>query len=425
VEGGGMNKCQFREAVWSGLGRAILYARNNDVGEFKDVILDACLHCYSVDPQTEGTRAPYMLELVNLTPDREFYRAEVLSALPNCGDDWGAVQRFRLASYLAMDGDDGARRVMYEHFSPGPCHVEETGIDFVQMDGMEGFIFAAGKVGELLLKPSKVNGGHLIWHATERFGKEQALAALPRAGETDPRVEAYRIAVEAYQGEHKRDDLKEIKELAYENLKPRLCELRPHRLSLWGRHASAEDLELAASDLQAAQSPDRQLPYLRIFSRRPFPLDHESLLQLAASDDDRVAVAAAVALSNITHPSVRALALRLVETRRSGRWQAISMLDRNWKSGDHEIVLRWFEDEEDRAIRHDFGIDLRGFWKDHPDPATECGMMFALYEKGPCSACRELVLSRLIELNALPDSIREECAYDANEDIRRLVAGKR
>jgi hypothetical protein len=57
-----MNEGDFLEAVRNGLGRAILYARENDVRAFRNVILDACLHCYSADVQCEGTRAPYMYE---------------------------------------------------------------------------------------------------------------------------------------------------------------------------------------------------------------------------------------------------------------------------------------------------------------------------------------------------------------------------
>src|SRR5687767_8505817 len=113
-----MEEKDFCEAVRSGLGRGILYARDHDVGRFRDVILDACMHCYSADPQTEGTRAPYMLELTDTMPDREFYRNEVLNSLSHSQDDWDTVQRFRIASYLAMDGDDRARRAMYENFDP-------------------------------------------------------------------------------------------------------------------------------------------------------------------------------------------------------------------------------------------------------------------------------------------------------------------
>jgi hypothetical protein len=61
------------------------------------------------------------------------------------------------------------------------------------------------------------------------------------------------------------------------------------------------------------------------------------------------------------------------------------------------------------------------FWKGHPDEETEVLMLRSLYEKGPCSVCREGVVKRLIERGALPDELRAECAGDANSDIRDLV----
>jgi hypothetical protein len=173
-----------------------------------------------------------------------------------------------------------------------------------------------------------------------------------------------------------------------------------------------------------AQTSDEQLPLLHIFSRTTFPLDHSLLLRLGESDDERVAVASTNALTKITHPSVRDFAFRLVENSEFGRGNAISMLAQNWKLGDHEIALRWFEREEDRVIRHRLGIDLRNFWERHTEPANEVPMLQILYEHGPCSMCREFVVRRLIELNALTPSMREECAYDANDDVRGLVGAE-
>jgi hypothetical protein len=97
------------------------------------------------------------------------------------------------------------------------------------------------------------------------------------------------------------------------------------------------------------------------------------------------------------------------------------MLTQNWESGDHDIVLTWFEREQDRDIRHGFGLALRDCWERHPEPASEVRMLRALYEKGPCSCCREFLLRRLIELDSLPADLRAECAFDANEDVRLLV----
>jgi hypothetical protein len=68
-----MDENESRRLLHLGSERAIIYAKEHDVRNFRDVILDACLHCYAYDPQCEGTRADYMLELVNLMPDKEFF----------------------------------------------------------------------------------------------------------------------------------------------------------------------------------------------------------------------------------------------------------------------------------------------------------------------------------------------------------------
>jgi hypothetical protein len=46
-----------------------------------------------------------------------------------------------------------------------------------------------------------------------------------------------------------------------------------------------------------------------------------------------------------------------------------------------------------------------------------------LYERGPCSFCRERTVHRLIERGALTEELRLECSFDANGDIRDLAKG--
>lgn len=419
-----MNKSEFQELVQSGLGRAIIYARENDVQAFRDVILDACLHCYSADAQSEGTRASYMLDLVNLLPDRQFYCDQVLTALPNSGDDWDAAQRFHFAAYLTFDGDERARQVRYESFKPGPKLGEAIAIDFLRMDGLKGLLFAAAKIGELLIsRPDEVDEGWLWMQAKEICGEQEARKSLSQAGATDPRIEAYRLAAmagEVNSGNGIRTS-EEIKTLSYDQLQSKLLDIRPFRLRAWAKRASTDDLERAAYDLLQAQAPKEQLQYLRIFSGRPFPQDPELLLQLSLSANEELAYAAAVALAQITHPSVRNIAFRLADNRLVGRQVAIAMLDQNWQPNDHEMVLSWFEAESDRNARHHMERDLMHFWEHHPEPASEIRMLCSIYENGPCSFCREIVVKRLIELDSLSASMRAECAYDANEDIRHLV----
>ena len=386
--------------------------------------MDACLHCYSADPQTEGTRAGYMLELVNLLPDRQFYCDEVLNSLLHSGDDWDAVQRFHFATCMAFDGDESAKRVAYQSFDPGPRKGEAIAIDFLRMDGVQGLIFAATKIGALLMSnPEEVDQGWLWSEAVEICGEDKAMAALSEAGSSDPRVEAYRRAV-ADSAQRGSRSLKEITGLSYEDLRPRMPGSRGFRLSSWGKQASADDFERAARGLATATTLEDQIQHLRIFSQRQFPFDPALILSLSSSDNADLAYAAAVALSNTRHSSVRAEAFRLASNWLAGREWATTMLDQNWEPNDHQIVLNWFELELDRDKRHRMQRRTEAFWEHHPDPASEPRMLYSLYEKGTCSFCRESVVKRLIELDFLSDSLRAECAYDASDEIRELVGAR-
>jgi hypothetical protein len=132
--------------------------------------------------------------------------------------------------------------------------------------------------------------------------------------------------------------------------------------------------------------------------------------------------AAVIALTQIQHPAIRELALQAIQDRTRVRSWAVAMLDRNWQAGDHERALSWFEGESDREARHGMELDLLGLWKHHPAPEGELHLLERLYRRGPCSSCREQVVRRWRALDRLPESVRVECAYDANPDIRALVA---
>ena len=48
-------------------------------------------------------------------------------------------------------------------------------------------------------------------------------------------------------------------------------------------------------------------------------------------------------------------------------------------------------------------IDLRRFCERHPEPESELRILLSLYDRGPCSFCRECVAKRLIDLDSLPN----------------------
>ena len=416
-----LDEIEFRRLMRAGFGRPILYAKDYDVHDFREAILDACLHCYAYDPQSEGTRADYMLELVDLIPEKEFFYSEVLKALPGSGDDWDAAQRFRFAACLAFDGNELAKRAMYESYEPGPKMGEEIGIKFVQMDGIEGLLFVAEKIGELLVvKPDGVDVGWLLSYSCEEFGEQETWDALRKAGAQNPRIEAYRLEAETRQRRWTEKSGVSL-DATYAQLKQKFPEKVSFWFTNWGERASDGEIELAARGLVAARDPKEQLAHLRMFERRRFPLDIPILFSLVEVEQDRVGAGAIKALAQITHPAVRELAFRLVGTRARWRGEAIDLLLKNFHPGDHAVVLAWFEAEEDLDVKHSMGFDLTDFWKEHPNEESEVPMLRALYELGPCSFCREKPVRRLMELNALTVEMRAECVFDANDEIRKLV----
>jgi hypothetical protein len=418
----GMDENEFRRLLHLGLGRAILYAKEHDVQTFRDVILDACLHCYAYDAQIEGTRADYMLELVSLIPNKEFFYDAVIKALPGAGDDRDTAQRFRFAACLAFDGNELAKRAMYSNYEPGPRRGEGIGINFVQMDGIEGLLFVAEKIGALLMvKPEGVDVGWLLSYSIDKFDEQETWEALQKAGAQNPRVEAYRLEAKARRDRRHKSGISI--DATYEELKPKLTEMGFTWITSWGERASDADAERAAHGLVAACNPKDQHAHLRIFERRRFPLDIQILLRLVEVVQGRVGFAAVKALAQITHPAVRDLAFRLVDTRAPGRMDAIELLAKNFQPGDHAVALGWFKAEQDLEVRHSMGMDLTDFWKQHPEDESEVPMLRDLYELGPCSYCRKWTVERLIERNALAEEMRAECAFDANDEIRELFVG--
>ena len=393
-----MTASEFRRLVHNGHGRAIVYASKHDVSAFRDVILDACLHCYSVDSQTEGTRAAYMMDLLHTLPERKALIEAVLQSLAGCGDDSDAVQRFRFAAYIAADGHPGAKGRMYEAFTPGPRHGEEIAGEFVGLDGLDGFLFGAAKVGELLLgeQANRVDFGYLISRGRSALGEDVVARALVESGARDPCIEAFRLQAEADDAAWRGQVIPKPPE---------------------------DDLAALALQLETATDADSQRMILGKFFNRPFPGNPRLVLDLAKSTERRLAHAATVVLAQVMHPEVRELAFRLIESRSPSRTFAIALLDRNFAPGDHRIALEWYRAEKDRYVLHSLGRDLMDLWKHHPDAESEPGMLRECYERGPCSFCRVRVVRRLAALNLLTPEWREECEWDAGNPLHSDNAG--
>jgi hypothetical protein len=418
-----MEAKEFESAVGLGLGRAVLHLLDHDARPYREIILDACLHNKAYDPQVEGGRAAYALELVHASGDLALYADAVIRSLVEEADDRDTSQRFQIARLLAQNGNQSARQAMHSAFQAKTMSDNEVAAEFIELDGLTGLIFVVRRIGELLTQnPERWQDDYLLSVTSDIYGKEAVEATLKNAAETDTNIKAYLNAVEENRTLRELNQRPDPTSLTYGDVRS-LIEANKAGgiLHVWAKTASESDLVPAAHDLIKETDTRKLTLYLRLFSKRNFPLELDHLFRLVELPDGPVPRHALRVLANLEHESIRSLAFSLVETRSSLRDYAIDLLVNNFHDGDHAIIEAWCDAELDLGTLNAFDRSLRDFFAAHPSPGDEGRLLRKLYEREPCAHCRSSVVERLLALGALPETLRRECEYDSYADTRELV----
>jgi len=89
------------------------------------------------------------------------------------------------------------------------------------------------------------------------------------------------------------------------------------------------------------------------------------------------------------------------------------MLVSNYESGDFRILEDLLRQPMTDDEFHDLGFSVEYILKRNSTSDAEASLLL-LYEKTPCSNCRESFVRFLINMDKIPDWMRSECRYDAN-----------
>src|SRR5262249_26078764 len=143
------------------------------------------------------------------------------------------------------------------------------------------------------------------------------------------------------------------------------------------------------------------------------------LVELARSDDWRVANGAVSALAHISHDTVRELALERLRTSERAA-HGVELLAKNYREGDYRLIEALNVRGMDDWACHRLGIEVRHFVEKHLSHEAVASLRL-LYEHGPCSLCRGGVVELLLKLDGLTDAMRAECRYDASAEVRSLA----
>jgi hypothetical protein len=395
----------FEAWLQKGLGRAAVFLKKNDARLWRKQLLYACTHCLTYDPQCEDGRAHYLLKLIEISGEPEFYRDRITECLSSDDEELDIGQMFEIVGKFANQSSV-VRRAMYAAFEKHGFVGAGLGSadQLVILDGTSGLLFAMRRFGEEEERDRPWQFRHLIETLEKHHGHQ------PLPSELD------RFVRELNDFEKPAQKSPKLR-MSYDALKQSLTRANA---MIWSHDASPGELALAADDLLTESDDKRLAAYLNIFRKHVFPGPLDRLIDMARSSHDAVARGAVAALSKIRDQRVRDLGLQLIAGRNRLEL-AVELLIQNAEPGDYRIFEELLAESHEPYVYHGMSFDIRDYITAHRSEDAERSLLL-LYENGPCSTCRRGVVEELMAINHLPGWMREECQYDAYSKTRSLVS---
>lgn len=420
----------FRAALARGLGRCVQHLRSGqDVTEHHAALREAFLRTLAYDPQCEGTRLDYLLDLARAADMLDELRATALASLLVADIRWDVDQHVAVLVHHAREGDAEATAALRDGFAS--LALDDERFDslawaMVQLDGAEGLLTALRRLARHPERAEqRATGTYLRSLAADRVEPAVLAGALASAALREPDLAALLADTDPEQERAPRPPapLQSLDELIETARSHQTRGARYRGAIAWGRRTSEENRQAAATALAAARDPWLQELLAQVWWATASPGPVDTLLSLADSEETHVSRAALRALRQVASVEVRALAWRWLD-RAPVRWDALSLLARNHQPGDGERVMARLvavPDEPHNAdLRHEISLGLLNAFSS-PERTDAVAPLRWLYEHSPCSRCRHDAVATLEDLGALTDALRAECALDGDPETRELA----
>ena len=148
-----------------------------------------------------------------------------------------------------------------------------------------------------------------------------------------------------------------------------------------------------------------------------------SLLALVTHDDENVRNEALEVFRYHGQPEVRDAAFSALA--RGDKEGAFVLLHRSARNGDSRLLLELLRElcqEDDSSDPHGIFVAPIRIFRDNPD-LTEPLMPMFVYEHSMCRVCRSNAFRLMMERGICPDWVMEEARWDAVPGIREMAAG--
>ncbi len=426
-----MYKREFDKAIEKGLGRAYLYIKNNGDELISDQLLHYCLINPSYDSQCEESRAEWLISLIDLSKNKNFYLSKIIQALLSCSEHNDLEQLYKLCLLLAQKGEESAIKAIYQKFNLQEFSESYLGgEEIIQLDGLEGLLHVTAVIGKRLTEEDGYWESDTLYGMTcEAYGKTLTDEFLLKHAKENRFVKAYldelkkneerckpkdsRSHIERFRDDFPIDriinDFKNIKHLSV--------------FMRFGKYATNEEIDRIYSLLLTESDNEKLLRYLWVFRSRELPKLSESINQLAFSNDFEIQNAAISALKHSADPKIRDIAIALTSNKnKEVALHSLELFINNFQMGDSKFIEPLYKnlDFEDKDSLHWICMDTMELFENNQVKELIDTMLWT-YENTPCTHCRNKIARLLIENNWLPDTLLNECLYDCVLDTRNLA----
>lgn len=415
---------RFKNAIKRGTGETHLLMKDNPKVDFSSDIIKAALTNLSYDNQSEGSRADYVFELIQLSNQKEKIRQVILKALSTeRKDTWALDQLFDITALFAKQGDKEAKKAIYKRYYKKTIQGSEwVGQDaLLEIDGLEGLKHIAETKGKVILKdPEEWEDSWTVDYFQEQNPTIKVYKELEKASKSNEYIKTYLDTIKKHKAKfQKRERPKYNYQIITERINNKvIVPLPPAGV----KELSKTDIKKLADDFLKETDRLKLEKYMRVFDRVKYPYDYQPLLTLAKSKnkkDDRLVEYAAGTLKYFSGADIREFAIEKLKKVKIPS-DYLDLLVSNYKKGDFKLLT---EIVGRCKNEHDIHTIVDGYINIYKTNKTkECKEpLEAIYDKLTCGIHRTDIIKILIENKVLSCRLKNEIKFDSYEEIRKLI----
>ncbi len=413
---------EFTSSLRHGTGKAFEILTKHPELPVDDLLIDAALHNYDLDPQSSGSHAFQVGELLKLRPD---YPALMLRIAERFAAEfefqshdefnwryWDVVQLYDLLAH--HQATPRITEIIRNRFVRR--HRLETNVghdSFIEADGSGGLLRVAKTLGASLTADPNFPIEDWLWSGFPEPPDLDCRKILETESANAADIQAFFTAFRDFQ---QKEENHPHKPSPPPDLKMVISYLeQKKRCSFYRIQLTKADQAKLRQRLKQETNGENLATICHVLARTGgvTPAMIPVLSELCHHRYEWAADKAIMALSSLTDKRVREIALKEIPAGPDG-WKFVELLEKNWQPGDEKLFLKVFNALRSPHTRHAV------IWSAWSAPEAPVSLLKYLYWRSSCGNCREKIARQLAKKNGVDEELRRCFLHDSQEEIREI-----